>query len=144
MSMDSAPRVAVMGGARTPFVKAATAFRKRTALELSALDLRGTELAVLSACGTGLGEERPGQGLVGLEAALLRAGVAGLVVSLWSVPDEPTRELMEAFYASMWAGAHVDKAESLRRAQLALLARRRHEGDERPLDWAAWILIGRP
>jgi CHAT domain-containing protein len=73
-----------------------------TALEMAELDLRGVELAVLSACETGLGVKSGGEGLLGLQRAFQVAGARSTVASLWSVPDEATRALMERFYANLW------------------------------------------
>src|SRR5207237_6713968 len=75
-----------------------------TAEDVSGLDLLATELVVLSACETGLGEVRTGEGVFGLQCAFTLAGARTLVTSLWSVPDEPTRELMEGFYRRLLGG----------------------------------------
>jgi CHAT domain-containing protein len=92
-----------------------------TAEEVSALDLRGVELAVLSACETGLGRVANGQGVYGLQRAFQEAGARGLLVSLWSVSDPATSVLMEEFYAQLWSAKPTSKLEALRQAQLKLL-----------------------
>jgi CHAT domain-containing protein len=91
-----------------------------TAEEVADLDLRGTELAVLSACETGLGKVAGGEGVLGLQRAFQAAGARSLAVSLWSVNDAATSVLMEEFYANLWQ-KHLPKLEALRRAQLTVL-----------------------
>ena len=84
-----------------------------TAEDVTGLDLLATELVVLSACETGLGQVHVGEGVFGLRRAFVLAGAKTLVMSLWKVPDEPTRELMEDFYGRLLAGE--GRAEALRR-----------------------------
>jgi CHAT domain-containing protein len=91
-----------------------------TAAEVAALDLRGCELAILSACQTGLGGVEGGEGVVGLQRAFNEAGARTLVVSLWSVNDASTSLLMEEFYTNLWA-KKIPKLEALHQAQLAVL-----------------------
>jgi CHAT domain-containing protein len=69
-----------------------------TAAEVTALDLRGVETVVLSACDTGLGHTAGGEGVLGLQRALQIAGARTVVASLWEVPDEATRHLMTHAY----------------------------------------------
>ena len=88
--------------------------------DLSALDLPA-DLVVLSACGTALGRETPGEGLFGLPQAFFTAGATRVVVSLWKVGDESTAALMERFYRGL-LGEHLSPAAALRRAQLAIRA----------------------
>jgi len=97
-----------------------------TAADFATLDLRGTRLVVLSACDTGVGGIISGQGVQGLQQAVLTAGVPSLVMSLWKIPDEDTRALMDAFYGGVGAG--LAPREALRRAQLEALARQRAQG----------------
>ncbi len=105
-----------------------------TANEIAQLNLTA-ELVVLSACDTGRGDIS-GEGVVGLSRSFVSAGVPTVVVSLWAVPDSPTRELMTAFYQNLQIGK-LDKAQSLRQAMLETL--KKHPN---PLDWAAFTLIG--
>jgi CHAT domain-containing protein len=108
-----------------------------TALEAAGLDLWGTKLVVLSACDTGVGEVRSGDGVYGLRRALVLAGSEAQVMSLWAVSDRATRDLMVAYYGELLSGR--GRSEALRRTQLALLrdARRRH-----PFYWAGFIPSG--
>jgi tetratricopeptide (TPR) repeat protein/CHAT domain-containing protein len=91
-----------------------------TAEEVMALDLRGTELAVLSACETGLGKVSGSQGVEGLQQAFHAAGARSLVASLWHVDDAATSVLMEEFYANLWQ-KRLSRADALRQAQLTVL-----------------------
>src|ERR1700683_2042430 len=92
-----------------------------TALEVGELDLSKVELAVLSACETGLGEVAGGEGLLGLQRAFQVAGAHSVVASLWSVGDEPTRALMARFYENLWTKGQPP-AQALREAQLSMLS----------------------
>jgi CHAT domain-containing protein len=91
-----------------------------TAEEVQALDLRGTELVVLSACETGLGRLENGQGVMGLQRAFRAAGARAVVASLWRVDDVATTVLMEQFYTNLWS-KKMPKLEALRQAQLTVL-----------------------
>jgi CHAT domain-containing protein len=108
-----------------------------TALEAATLDLRGTQLVVLSACETGVGEVRNGEGVFGLRRAFAVAGAETLVMSLWQVADDATMELMAGFYARLAEG--MPRAEALRQSQLALL---RKPDTAAPFFWAAFISSG--
>lgn len=88
--------------------------------EVVSLDLRNTELVVLSACETGLGEVAAGEGVFGLQRAFALAGARSSVASLWKVDDNATRALMTMFYRNLWE-KKLGRLESLRQAQLALL-----------------------
>jgi CHAT domain-containing protein len=91
-----------------------------TALEVTSLDLDGTELVVLSACETGVGDVRRGEGVFGLQRAFMLAGARALVMSLWKVDDAATSALMSAYYARLSRGE--GRAEALRQLQLAMIA----------------------
>ena len=108
-----------------------------TALEAAQLDLRGTQLVVLSACATGLGDVRTGDGVAGLRRGLLLAGAQTQVAALWSVPDAATQQLMVDFYQYLVRGA--GRAAALRRAQLDMLATSDHS---HPYYWANFAVIG--
>ncbi len=90
-----------------------------TALEAAGLDLWGTQLVVLSACETGVGEVKNGEGVYGLRRALVLAGAETQVMSLWQVSDAATRDLMVGYYQRLMAGE--GRAEALRQIQLQML-----------------------
>jgi CHAT domain-containing protein len=108
-----------------------------TAEDVVSLDLRNTELVVLSACETGLGEVQVGEGVFGLRRAFILAGAKTLVMSLWKVPDQQTQDLMIDFYHRILAGE--PRAEALRQAQLAM-----KQKYPEPLYWGAFICQGDP
>jgi CHAT domain-containing protein len=109
-----------------------------TALEVLGLNLAGTELAVLSACETGLGEIHYGEGVYGLRRAFQEAGVQEIVMSLWEVSDAGTQALMTEMYERLLAGA--TPREALRGAQREL-ATSAEWGY--PYIWAAFTVAGR-
>jgi CHAT domain-containing protein len=90
-----------------------------TALEAAGLDLWGTQLVVLSACDTGVGEVSNGDGVAGLRRALVLAGSRSQTMSLWRISDGATKDLMVSYYKRLLAGE--GRAESLRQVQLAML-----------------------
>ena len=111
-----------------------------TALDLVGLNLLGTQLAVLSACDTGRGNIRNGEGVYGLRRALAIAGVQSQVISLWPVEDLATKELMVDYYQRLLANEEpMGRHEALRQAQLAMLHSPAHR---HPYYWAAFIASG--
>ena len=111
-----------------------------SALDVSSLDWSNTDLVVLSACETGLGHVVRGEGVFGLRRAFMLSGVQTLVMSLWKVPTEETRELMEYFYNNILDG--LPRAEALRTAQLTLKSK--SAGNSDPFFWGAFICQGNP
>jgi len=108
-----------------------------TALEMSALDLDGTELVVLSACETGVGEVQYGEGVYGLRRALVIAGARSQVMSLWKVDDDATRDLMVGFYEGLKDGQ--GRSEAMRNAQRTLMS---NNATAHPYFWASFIPSG--
>jgi CHAT domain-containing protein len=108
-----------------------------TALEASNLNLWGTKLVTLSACDTGVGAVRNGEGVYGLRRAFFIAGAETVVMSLWPISDSVTRELMTSYYRGLKDG--LGRGDALRQAQLAMLDRK---GREHPFYWASFIQVG--
>lgn len=108
-----------------------------TSFEASSLDLWGTKLVVLSACDTGMGAIKNGEGVYGLRRAFALAGAESIVMSLWMVDDEGTHDLMKAYYARLARGE--GRGDALRNAQLAL-SRSAKYGD--PWHWASFVQYG--
>jgi CHAT domain-containing protein len=108
-----------------------------TALEAANLNLWGTKLVTLSACETGVGEVKNGEGVYGLRRSFFLAGAETLVMSLWPVSDYVTREMMTSYYGGLKHG--LGRGEALRQAQLAMLKRK---GREHPFYWASFIQSG--
>jgi CHAT domain-containing protein len=109
-----------------------------TALEAAGLNLWGTQLVVLSACDTGVGEVRNGDGVYGLRRALILAGVESQIMSLWPVADTSTRDLMTGYYNALQQGE--GRNEALRRVQLQML---QNKDRQHPFYWASFIQSGK-
>jgi CHAT domain-containing protein len=108
-----------------------------TALEASGLNLWGTKLVVLSACDTGVGEVRTGEGVYGLRRAFTLAGAESLVMSLWPISDFTTRTLMTSYYQNLKQG--MGRGEALRQVQLDMLKK---NPKLHPFYWANFIQSG--
>jgi CHAT domain-containing protein/tetratricopeptide (TPR) repeat protein len=113
-----------------------------TAEEIAGLDLSGVEWAVLSACDTGIGEIKNGEGVFGLRRALQVAGARTLVMSLWAVEDEAGLAWMRALYDERFT-RKLDTANAVRNASLTVLAERRKRGlSTHPFYWAGFVAAG--
>ncbi|MCY7276218.1 MAG: CHAT domain-containing protein, partial [Phormidesmis sp. CAN_BIN44] len=112
-----------------------------TALEVAALNLHGTQLVVLSACETGLGDIKIGEGVYGLRRALVIAGSESQVLSLWRVEDQASQILLTHYYQKLKAGK--GRHEALKLAQLDLLNDKNYNGDySHPYYWSAFLFSG--
>ena len=134
----------VLSGANNPPDPNAAEDGILTASEVATLDLSGTELVVLSACETGLGEVRSGQGVLGLRRAFAIAGAQTLIMSLWAVSDTETVALMDGLYTRHLRRRGLPAAQALRAAQLEFIGQHRASGLERPYEWAAFVASGAP
>jgi CHAT domain-containing protein/Tfp pilus assembly protein PilF len=98
------------------------------------------DLAVLSACQTGLGKFSKGEGVIGLSRALVYAGARSLVVSYWSVADQSTSQLMTNFYGEMMKSPNASFSASLQKAKVAMI---NQPALAAPYYWAPFVLIGK-
>jgi tetratricopeptide (TPR) repeat protein len=119
-----------------------------SAKEAARLQLDGTQLVVLSACETGLGNQRTGEGVFGLQRALTVAGARGTLLSLWKVPDAASRTFMERFYAllgqGLAPGAAVRQVQAEFRSQPTIGGKAKLASWSDPYYWAAWQYSGVP
>jgi CHAT domain-containing protein len=99
----------------------------------------GGPLVVLSACETGLGKEKRGEGVMGLTRAFMYEGAPTVGVSLWSVADRSTAELMTDFYRRLLTANDASSSSALRGAQLAMISGKKYSA---PFFWAPFVLIG--
>ncbi|MBI3448978.1 MAG: CHAT domain-containing protein [Acidobacteria bacterium] len=112
-----------------------------TAEEIASLDLSRVAWAVLSACNTGLGEIRNGEGVLGLRRAFQIAGAGTLIMSLWTVRDEDASEWMRGLYDARLA--KLDTAHAIRNVSMRMLEARRKEGrSTHPAAWGAFVAFG--
>jgi len=112
-----------------------------TAEEAQFLNLENTELVVLSACETGLGTIVNGEGVYGLQRAFRAAGAKSILMSLWNVNDNATKELMKSFYHH-WLDEGMNKHDALWQAKLDLRNNASHPEWALPYYWGAFVLIG--
>jgi CHAT domain-containing protein/Tfp pilus assembly protein PilF len=115
-----------------------------TAEKILGIRLRGTDMVVLSACETGVGEVKTGEGVFGLRRAFTQAGTRSLVMSMWSVPDKETKELMIEFYKNILSGK-MNRCQALRQAALneMKIVKARY-GHTNPFYWGAFLFMGEP
>jgi CHAT domain-containing protein len=110
-----------------------------TAAEVAAMNLRGVEWAVLSACETGIGQIKSSEGVFGLRRAFQIAGAHSVIMSLWEVDDQSTRKWMKTLYAGRYQ-RHLTTAQAVHEASLTALRDRRAAGlGTQPFYWAAFV-----
>ena len=109
-----------------------------TAMEVLSINLEGTQMVVLSACETGLGEIHEGEGVYGLRRSFQEAGVKNVINSFWEVSDAGTQLLMTKFYDKFLAG--TDALQALREARLEMLEEVQWSS---PYYWSAFVMVGR-
>lgn len=112
---------------------------KLFAYELYALDLRSVDMAVLSACESGVGRVQPGEGVMSIARGFRYAGCPSLIISLWKINDDRSSEVMSRFYSSLAEGVRIDRALAM--------AKRRYLADvnmlnSHPSFWAAFLAVG--
>ncbi|MBL7808071.1 MAG: CHAT domain-containing protein [Saprospiraceae bacterium] len=107
-----------------------------TAYEISQMNLSNTELVVLSACETGLGDIQGNEGVYGLQRAFKIAGAKYLIMSLWKVSDQSSREMMTEFY-QCWLGEGLAIPEAFRKAQ----GNMKRKYPDAPYHWAGFVLV---
>lgn len=108
-----------------------------TALEVTGIDLHGTELVVMSACDTGRGDVVNGDGVYGLRRAFTLAGARSQVSTLWKVDDGVTKRMMVAYYQNLLQG--MGRTEAMRQVQLEML---KDSSYQTPYYWAAFVASG--
>jgi CHAT domain-containing protein/Tfp pilus assembly protein PilF len=114
-----------------------------TALEVTGIDLQGTQLVVLSACQTGRGDIANGEGVYGLRRAFTLAGAESQVMSLWNIENTAAKDLMVAYYQRLRKGE--GRSQALRQVQLAMLKGELSKPNldyAHPYNWAAFIPSG--
>ena len=113
-----------------------------TAQQIASLDLDGVDWAVLSACNSGYGELKDGEGVLGLERSFRVAGARSVVMALWPVDDASTRVFMRALYAERY-GHRSGSADAVWNASRKILAQRRAAGKStHPWYWASFVSAG--
>ncbi|MDJ0583060.1 CHAT domain-containing protein [Crocosphaera sp.] len=112
-----------------------------TALEAVNLDLKGTQLIVLSACDTGLGTVETGEGIYGLRRSFVIAGSQTQIISLWRVDDQGTKDLMVDYYNKLLK-EKKGRRQGLRELQLEMINGDKGDNYQHPYYWSSFILSG--
>ncbi len=111
-----------------------------TAADIVTIDLSKADMVVLLACETAKGQAVNGQGTLGFQSAFMVAGARSLLVALWRVPADASKELIQNFYSGLFE-RHLSRAEALKQAQAALRNQPRFAD---PWNWGGWVLVGDP
>jgi CHAT domain-containing protein len=111
-----------------------------TAADIVKIDLSQSDLVVLLACETAKGQAVNGQGSLGFQSAFMAAGARSLLVALWRVPADASKELVQNFYSGLFK-RHLSRTEALKQAQDALRSQPRFAD---PWNWGGWVLVGDP
>lgn len=111
-----------------------------TAADIVSVDLSRSDLVVLLACETAQGQAVNGQGSLGFQSAFMASGARALLVALWRVPADPSKELVQNFYSGLFKH-HLSRTEALKQAQSALRSQPRFAD---PWNWGGWVLVGDP
>lgn len=128
----------VLSGANKSLSNGSTSFENDgivTAFEVMNLDLTNTGLVVLSACETGLGKIENGEGVFGLQRSFMQAGARNVLISLWKVDDEATRDLMIKFYEYLAKGNSLSASLKMAQMDQALAS-------SNPSMWGGFVLVG--
>ncbi len=111
-----------------------------TAADIVTIDLSKSDLVVLLACETAQGQAVSGQGSLGFQSAFMAAGARSLLVALWRVPADASKDLVQNFYSGLF-NRHLSRPEALKQAQDTLRNQPRFAD---PWNWGGWVLVGDP
>ncbi len=141
ISDENEPNPMLKSGIVTGFDQENKNIETIMALKLMGLKLQNTELVTISACESGVGEISDGEGVSALSSAFVKAGAQNVLMSLWSVQDEITKEFMSRFYQNVKEGQSYK--EATRNAKLVHLKSDVPEWKKHPLFWAPFVINGR-